>query len=171
MLSENLKTLRKQKGFTQNELASQLHVVRQTISKWERGLSIPDADALSRLSEIYDIDICELLGTISTPDNREDSITRELSRLNQQIAVRNQRFKTFWHILTVAGILIIIWGLAGIGFGIKNYTATANDPTYSAETAQMILSSCISAFTKGAFRTIIGLGITIISCIMNKNLT
>lgn len=44
MFSENLKTLRKQKGMSQETLAQQLNVVRQTISKWEKGLSVPDAD-------------------------------------------------------------------------------------------------------------------------------
>ena len=51
MFSENLKTLRKQKGFSQEELAGRLHVVRQTISKWEKNLSVPDADTLIRLAE------------------------------------------------------------------------------------------------------------------------
>lgn len=37
MFGENLKTLRKQKGFSQEELAARLHVVRQTVSKWRRG--------------------------------------------------------------------------------------------------------------------------------------
>ena len=52
MFGENLKMLRKQKGFSQEELAVRLHVVRQTISKWEKGLSIPDAEMLIRLAEI-----------------------------------------------------------------------------------------------------------------------
>ena len=52
MFSENLKTLRKQNGFSQEELASKLHVVRQTISKWEKNLSVPDADTLIRLAAI-----------------------------------------------------------------------------------------------------------------------
>ena len=52
MFGENLKTLRKKKGFSQEELATRLHVVRQTISKWEKNLSVPDADTLIRLAEI-----------------------------------------------------------------------------------------------------------------------
>ena len=51
MLSENLKTLRKARGLSQEELAGRLHVVRQTVSKWEKGLSVPDAELLVRLSE------------------------------------------------------------------------------------------------------------------------
>lgn len=51
MLNENIKTIRKSKGLSQEELAVKLHVVRQTISKWEQGLSVPDADMLISLSE------------------------------------------------------------------------------------------------------------------------
>ena len=46
MLNENLKSFRKSKGLTQEELAARLSVARQTVSKWENGLSVPDADAL-----------------------------------------------------------------------------------------------------------------------------
>ena len=63
MFNENLKTLRKQKGFSQEELASRLHVVRQTISKWEKNLSVPDADTLIRLAEILEVSVSELLGS------------------------------------------------------------------------------------------------------------
>ena len=62
MFSENLKALRKQKGFSQEELATRLHVARQTISKWEKNLSVPDADTLIRLAEILEVSVSELLG-------------------------------------------------------------------------------------------------------------
>ena len=57
MFGENLKTLRKQKGFSQEELAARLHVVRQTVSKWEKGRSVPDADALIRLAEVLEVSV------------------------------------------------------------------------------------------------------------------
>ena len=62
MFSENLKALRKQKGFSQEELATRLHVARQTISKWEKNLSVPDADTLICLAEILEVSVSELLG-------------------------------------------------------------------------------------------------------------
>lgn len=62
MLNENLKTLRKAKGLTQEEFAIRLNVVRQTISKWEKGLSVPDADMLIRIAEILETSVSELLG-------------------------------------------------------------------------------------------------------------
>ena len=52
MLKENIKTLRKSKGLSQEELAIKLNVVRQTISKWEQGLSVPDAEMLIKLAEV-----------------------------------------------------------------------------------------------------------------------
>ena len=62
MFNENLKTLRKAKGLTQEEFAIRLNVVRQTISKWEKGLSVPDADMLIRIAEILETSVSELLG-------------------------------------------------------------------------------------------------------------
>ena len=55
MFQDNLKALRKEKGITQEELAARLNVVRQTVSKWEKGLSVPDSDLLIKLAEILDV--------------------------------------------------------------------------------------------------------------------
>ena len=49
MLSENIKSIRKSKGLSQQELAVKLNVVRQTVSKWEQGRSVPDSDMLISL--------------------------------------------------------------------------------------------------------------------------
>ena len=46
MLNENIKRIRKSKGLSQEELAIKLNVVRQTVSKWENGLSVPDSSML-----------------------------------------------------------------------------------------------------------------------------
>ena len=62
MLNENLKQLRKSKGLSQEELAIRLNVVRQTISKWEKGLSVPDADMLIKIADIFEVSVSELLG-------------------------------------------------------------------------------------------------------------
>ena len=76
MFNENLKTLRKQKGFSQEELASRLHVVRQTISKWEKNLSVPDADTLIRLAEILEVSVSELLGSKIETENENENVTK-----------------------------------------------------------------------------------------------
>ena len=62
MFGENLKAVRKAKGYTQEELAIKLNVVRQTVSKWEKGLSVPDADVLSKIADVLDTKVSLLLG-------------------------------------------------------------------------------------------------------------
>lgn len=98
MFSENLKTLRKQKGFSQEELASRLHVVRQTISKWEKNLSVPDADTLIRLAEILEVSVSELLSSkIETKNgNVTNDVAEQLSRINEQLAIKNRRSRRIW---------------------------------------------------------------------------
>ena len=63
MFQDNLKALRKKKGFTQEELAARLNVVRQTVSKWEKGLSVPDSELLIKLAEILEVPLSQLLGS------------------------------------------------------------------------------------------------------------
>lgn len=56
MLNENIKTIRKSKGLSQEELAVKLNVVRQTVSKWEQGLGYPDVSLINDLSSILGVD-------------------------------------------------------------------------------------------------------------------
>ena len=87
MLKENIKTLRKQKGLSQEELSIKLNVVRQTISKWEQGLSVPDAEMLISISEIFDTPVNTLLGE-NIVESKEDElkiISEKLEVINQQL--------------------------------------------------------------------------------------
>ena len=61
-IGENIKKLRKAKRMTQKEVANQLNVTPQTISKWERNISYPDLDMLVRLSQLFHISTDALLG-------------------------------------------------------------------------------------------------------------
>ena len=89
MLSENIKILRKQKGYSQETLALQLNVVRQTVSKWEKGLSVPDAEMLNALSELLETPVSTLLGaTVSESENQQ---TSEMSEVAKQLAILNDR--------------------------------------------------------------------------------
>ena len=109
MFSENLKTLRKQKGFSQEELASKLHVVRQTISKWEKNLSVPDADTLIRLAEILEVSVSELLGSkIETENgNVTNDVAEQLSRINEQLAIKNRHSRRIWKAIAI--ILVVFF--------------------------------------------------------------
>lgn len=104
MLNENLKAIRKQKGLSQQELAVRLNVVRQTISKWEKGLSVPDADMLTKIADIFEVSVSQLLGAKITVDENRDEIVEQLVRINEQFAIRNRRTKTI--IKVVLGIVV-----------------------------------------------------------------
>ncbi len=105
MLSENIKALRKAKNMSQEELANRLHVVRQTISKWEKGLSVPDAELLTKLAEELETDVGTLLGApVAENPQEENEIAHALAGIAEQLAVKNRRSRRIWR--TVAGILI-----------------------------------------------------------------
>ena len=106
MFSENLKAYRKAKGLTQEELAIRLHVVRQTVSKWEKGLSVPDADLLLRLSEVLEVPVAQLLGSEVPREAPADQVAQQLARINEQLAIKNRRARRVWQV--IAGILIAI---------------------------------------------------------------
>ena len=106
MLNENIKALRKAKGISQEELAVRLNVVRQTISKWEKGISVPDADMVAKIAEILEVPVGDLLGVKIEPNLEANSIVEQLSRLNEQLAKRNRRSKRIWKV--VLGILVVI---------------------------------------------------------------
>ena len=108
MFGENLKTLRKQKGFTQEELATRLHVVRQTISKWEKNISVPDADTLIRLAEILEVSVSELLGAKIENENTASDVAEQLSRINEQLAIKNRRSRRIWKILAIILATIVL---------------------------------------------------------------
>ncbi len=105
MFQENLKALRMKKGMTQQELATRLHIVRQTISKWEKGLSVPDSYLLIRLAEVLEVSVSELLGSKIEIEEKPDVLAQQLSRINEQLAIKNRRAKRVWGI--IFGIIII----------------------------------------------------------------
>lgn len=111
MFNENLKKLRKEKGFSQEELAAKLNVVRQTISKWEKGLSVPDAQLLISLSEILETPVSVLLGeTIESKESVSDknAIAEQLSRINSQLSEKTLRNRRIWSIVKIALISIVV---------------------------------------------------------------
>ena len=104
MFAENLRALRKAKGLSQEELAARLHVVRQTISKWEKGRSVPDAELLVRLAEELDTTAAALLGPEVPPEAEAGRTAEQLGRIAEQLAMKNRRARRIWRI--AAGVLI-----------------------------------------------------------------
>lgn len=102
MFQENLKTLRKQRGFTQETLAERLNVVRQTVSKWEKGLSVPDAELLVKLSEILEVPVSTLLGRRIEGETEPNAVAEQLARINEQLVIKNRRAKRIWAVAAIA---------------------------------------------------------------------
>lgn len=113
MLKENIKTIRKSKGLSQEELAIKLNVVRQTISKWEQGLSVPDAEMLISMSEILETPVSTLLGEniYESKVNDLKTISEKLEIINLQLSQRkNARRKIIhWLLISLCVITIIIF--------------------------------------------------------------
>ena len=110
MLSENIKTIRKSKGLSQEELAVKLNVVRQTISKWEQGLSVPDADMLISLSEAFETPVSTLLGETVVEAKADDlrAIAEKLEVINLQLAHRKTMSQKAAHWLFIALCMVIV---------------------------------------------------------------
>lgn len=112
MLNENIKAFRKSKGLSQEELAIKLNVVRQTISKWEQGLSVPDSDRLIFLSEVLETPVSTLLGETVLESKADDlkAISEKLEVINAQLAQRKAvRRKVFhWLFISLCVLLILI---------------------------------------------------------------
>ncbi len=116
MLNENMKVIRKSKGLSQQELAVKLNVVRQTVSKWEQGLSVPDSDMLISISEALETPVSTLLGQTvveSEVDNLK-AISEKLEVINLQLAQRKTTRRKILHWLLIllcvamAAILVIV---------------------------------------------------------------
>ena len=115
MFGENLKTLRRNKGITQEELAARLNVVRQTISKWEKGQSVPDAEMLVKLAEIFEVPVSQLLGARIEPGAQPDALAEQLARINEQLVIKNQRSKRVWKTIGIIAACAIIANILFVG--------------------------------------------------------
>lgn len=109
MLSENIKNLRKEKGMSQEELAAKLNVVRQTVSKWEQNLSVPDSEMLILIAEVFDVSVSQLLGeTVEANYTKTEleKISQKLENLNEMIAQKNSKNRRI--LLTIVAVCLII---------------------------------------------------------------
>jgi len=115
MLNENIKTIRKSKGLSQQELAVRLNVVRQTVSKWEQGLSVPDSDMLISISETLETPVSTLLGenVIESDADGLKAISAKLEVINLQLAQRKTTGKRILH-----GFLIALCAVIAVIFSI-----------------------------------------------------
>ncbi|EED2629609.1 helix-turn-helix transcriptional regulator [Listeria monocytogenes] len=112
MLNENIKAIRKSKGLSQEEIAIKLNVVRQTISKWEQGLSVPDSDMLISISEVLETPVSTLLGETVMVSKVDDvkAISEKLEIINLQLAQRKtaRRNLLYWLFVSLCAIIATI---------------------------------------------------------------
>ena len=131
MLNENIKRIRKLKGLSQEELAIKLNVVRQTVSKWENGLSVPNSSMLIALADKLDVTVNELLGepVVETTANDLKILSEKLEVMNLQHAKRRiTRVKTIrWILISLCAVIVVLFiTLASINSSYLNWNY--NDP-------------------------------------------
>ncbi len=121
MLNENIKLLRNAKGYSQEELAEKLDVVRQTVSKWEKGLSVPDAGMLLKIAEALDTEVNVLLSADSVEAKSEDAIdtiAKKLELLNEQFEKqqenRRKNRRIIFGVIALVALLDIVCKLIGL---------------------------------------------------------
>ena len=109
MLNKNIKALRKAKGLSQEELAIKLNVVRQTVSKWEKGLSVPDAGMVIQIAEVLATTVNVLLGE-EVPVSEEPDFTKTLAAklevLNEQYSKQNEHRRKIWRVVFTVVLIV-----------------------------------------------------------------
>lgn len=122
MLNENIKAIREAKGLSQEELAVKLNVVRQTISKWEKGLSVPDSEMLISIAEVFETPVSTLLGEKIMESKADDlkAIAEKLEVINLQLAQRKAASRKMLH-----WFFIIVCVIIAVGFAVL---MTLNSP-------------------------------------------
>lgn len=131
MLSENIKAIRKSKGLSQQELAIKLNVVRQTISKWETGMSVPDSDMLISISEVLETPVSILLGEtiVETKISDLEVISEKLEIINLQLAQKKiARRKIIQGLLIILCAVIVIISAVLIELNSPYLNWNYNDP-------------------------------------------
>lgn len=131
MLKDNIKILRKQKGLSQEELSIKLNVVRQTISKWESGLSVPDAEMLISISKVFETPVNIILGENIEEKEKDDIkvISEKLEIINDQLSImQKQKRKNTIKLLLIIDIciilLFILLAILGSPYTTWNYNNT-----------------------------------------------
>ncbi|MFI3168136.1 MAG: helix-turn-helix transcriptional regulator [Bacillota bacterium] len=123
MISENIKTLRKNKGLSQDELAGRIGVVRQTVSKWEKGISVPDAEMIIEIAELFEVSVADILGEKMTPYEDKSEIRLIAEKLEQTNAILQKYDQRRRGSYKIVGIIAAIFaGINIIGYAFMAIT-------------------------------------------------
>ena len=129
MINENIKHFRKTRGMSQEEMAVKLNVVRQTVSKWEKGLSVPDADMLSKLADVLEINVSELLGSEIKEETNKNEVSEQLAKISEQLALKNRRHKRIWKVIGFILLAVIVINMLLVVLGTVTYNEKNADIT------------------------------------------
>ena len=109
--NNRLYQLRKQRGFSQEELASRLNVSRQTVSKWEVGDSTPDMEKLAAMSELFDVSLDQLVLGKEAPQGEVPAKSELVSIINEKVLTPDNKKKAKSALkiaAIIAGIVLFI---------------------------------------------------------------
>lgn len=142
-IGKKILALRRKLDLSQEQMAQELHVSRQTISKWESDLSLPDMKTVLLMSELYDVSVTELLGV---EDSKDDSITQlynQLHFVNKNLESAKKR-RTIFDIVLI-GICIACLSLTTVILLKRNNTNVVQNyyenPTEYNESDHLVLNS------------------------------
>lgn len=129
MLSENLKKARNSKGLSQEELAIKLNVVRQTVSKWEKGLSVPDSKMLIKIARELDTAINDLLGVKNVAEENLEfkEMSAKLEILTEQLAKKNETRRKALRILSIVLAVSSLIAIIFITISLIHHQSVLND--------------------------------------------
>ena len=102
-------------------------------------MSVPDADTLIRLAEILEVYVSELLGTKIENENVASDVAEQLSRINEQLAIKNRRSRRIWKIVAIILAVIVLvnifiavfFSVPDLNSNIQNNPLAISDETIS----------------------------------------
>lgn len=143
---DNLKEIRSKKALSQDDLAKQLFVSRQTVSRWESGDRSPDLDTLIKLANVLGVSTDELLGAGSFSGEKVSPTgIEEKSAAPVEIPAKKRHLSIGWLILIIIGSLVLVSSLTACG--LYFYYARRSHSTQASEGSPTVLKASISGFS------------------------
>ena len=99
------------------------------ISKWEKGLSVPDADMLSKLADVLEINVSELLGSEIKEETNKNEVSEQLAKISEQLALKNRRRKRIWKVIGFILLAVIVINMLLVVLGTVTYNEKNADIT------------------------------------------
>lgn len=128
-IGEKIRNYRKTVGLTQEQVADYLDVSTPAVNKWEKGLSVPDADMLSKLADVLEINVSELLGSEIKEETNKNEVAEQLAKISEQLALKNRRHKRIWKVIGVILLAVIVINMLLVVLGTVTYNEKNTDIT------------------------------------------